>query len=115
MIIPNPDAIALHLQPNGLPFETEILIQHFMYFGPLPEGLLRRVNDPEWSKLYQSCSEFAEKLAEAYPGNRFNEGWSKNECWPDLTLEATDMISKMVPLDPDQRVSIDTVLAHPWW
>lgn len=55
----------------------------------------------------------AGKGAKEDPELRFERLPVKNA--PDLTSEAKDMATKMMRLDPAQRVTIDTVLAHPWW
>ncbi|KAJ4415389.1 hypothetical protein N0V82_007384 [Gnomoniopsis sp. IMI 355080] len=101
------------LKENGVPPEQEIVVRHFMYFGPLPEGLLRHVDDSTWSTLFRAASEIAETEAEEDPGCRF-------ERWPvvnasDLTVQAKDMIYNMTRLDPARRVSIEDVLTHSWW
>ena len=98
---------------NGMPPEQEIVVRHFMYFGPLPDGLLRHVNDEKWTALFQAASEIAETEAAEDPACRF-ERWSVDDA-PHLTSEAKEMIIKMVRLDPTRRASIDEVLESPWW
>ncbi|CAI5470602.1 unnamed protein product [Closterium sp. Yama58-4] len=34
--------------------------------------------------------------------------------WPSVSIEAKDLIRRMLTLDPSQRLDIDGVLAHPW-
>lgn len=112
MIILDDDTIR-DLKEHGVSPEQEIVVRHFMYFGPLPEGLLRHVDDEKWSKLFHLASDIAETEAAEDPDCRF-ERWSVDDA-PHLTPEAKDMIFKMTRLDPAQRDSIDEVLEHPWW
>lgn len=107
------DDTAKELKENGIPPEQEIVVRHFMYFGPLPEGLLRHVNDESWTTLFRAASEIAETEASEDPDCRL-ERWSADNA-PHLTPEARNMITKMTRLDPAQRASIDEVLKHPWW
>ncbi|POS69497.1 hypothetical protein DHEL01_v212109 [Diaporthe helianthi] len=107
------DGTIQQLKENGMPPEQEIVVRHFMYFGPLPDGLLRHVNDENWTTLFRAASEIAETEAAEDPDCRF-ERWSVGDA-AHLTSEAKNMIIKMVRLDPTQRPSIDEVLNDPWW
>ncbi|KAJ4392264.1 hypothetical protein N0V93_005889 [Gnomoniopsis smithogilvyi] len=112
MIIMDDDLVE-GLRENGLPPELEIVVRHFMFFGPLPEGLLRHVDDGKWTELFQSASEIAETEAAENPDNRFGR-WSAKHA-THLTPEAKDMISRMTRLDPAERANIDEILQHTWW
>lgn len=101
------------LKENRIPPEQEIVVRHFMYFGPLPDGLLQHVNDEKWTSLFRAASEIAETEAAEDPDCRF-ERWSVGDA-PHLTSDARNMIANMTRLDPAQRVDIDVVLQHPWW
>lgn len=35
------------LKKAGVPPAQEIVVRQFMFFGPLPEGLLRHIDDPK--------------------------------------------------------------------
>lgn len=107
------DDIIKELKENGIPPEKEILIRHLMYFGPLPHGLLKHVNDETWTGLYRAASEIAEIGVGEDPDCRF-ERWSADDA-PYLTQDAKSMIANMTRLDPAQRASIDEVLKNPWW
>jgi hypothetical protein len=107
------DETIKQLKENGMPPEQEIVVRHFMYFGPLPDALLKHVNDEKWTTLFQAASEIAETEAAEDPDCRF-ERWSVDDA-PQLTPEAKYMITNMTRLDPAQRASIDDVLKHPWW
>lgn len=107
------DETIQQLKESGMPPEQEIVVRHFMYFGPLPDGLLTHVNDEKWTTLFRAASEIAETEAAEDPACRF-ERWSVDDA-PHLTPEAKDMISNMMRLDPTKRASIDVVLKDPWW
>lgn len=107
------DETIQQLKENSMPPEQEIVGRHFMYFGPLPDGLLKHVSDEKWTTLFRAASEIAEAEAAEDPGCRFGL-WSMDDA-PHLTAEAKKMIINMVQLDPNQRPSIDTVLKDPWW
>lgn len=112
MLILDDDTIK-QLKENGMPPEQEIVVRHLMYFGPLPDGLLKQVNDEKWTTLFWSASEIAETEAAEDPDCRF-ERWSVDDA-PHLTSGARNMITKLMRLDPGQRASIEEVLQHPWW
>ncbi|KAG8162571.1 hypothetical protein KVR01_008336 [Diaporthe batatas] len=107
------DETIQQLRDEGIPSRLEIVVRHFMYFGPLPDGLLEHVDDDDWTRLFRLASELAETGAAEGPACRF-EQWSVDNA-PHLTPAAKDMIKNMMRLDPAQRVSIDRVLEHPWW
>ena len=89
--------------------EQEILTRHFSYFGAVTEGLLRQVNDEHWSESLKSASRVSERAVEDQPDQRF-EQWGAG-----LGTAALAMISGMMKMDPGARLTIDRVLAHPWW
>lgn len=112
MLILDDDTIK-QLKENGMPPEQEIVVRLFMYFGPLPDGLLKHVHDEKWTTLFRAASEIAETEAAEDPGCRFGR-WSVDDA-PHLTSEAKDLIANMTRLDPAQRAGIGKVLKHPWW
>ncbi len=89
--------------------EQEILTRHFSYFGPVTEGLLKHVNDENWAEALKSASKVSERAVQDQPDLRF-EDWGAG-----LGTAALDMISGMTKMDPGARLTIDQVLAHPWW
>ncbi|KAK5634965.1 hypothetical protein RRF57_010677 [Xylaria bambusicola] len=93
----------------GVTAEQEILLRHFMYFGPAPEGLLKQVDDEGWRNALKEISEIADKIVEEEPEKRF-ERWGEA-----LGPMGQNMISGMINLDPAARATIDQVLAHPCW
>ena len=98
---------------NGIIPEQEILHRHLLYFGPLPEGLLKQVNDESWCDALKKLSEMAELTVNDDPGVRF-EQWGEDIA-PNLTPGAKNMISRMTNLNPAARITIDEVLSHQWW
>ena len=89
--------------------EQEIVTRHFVYFGPATEGLLRRVNDEVWCAALKDSSAQAELVRKERPDDRF-DSWGK-ELGPSML----DMMSGMVNTDPTARMTMDQVMAHPWW
>jgi len=74
------------LVESGVEPEQEILHRHFLYFGPLPEGLLTQVKDEVWCDALRMLSEMAEATASEDPGVRFeNLG---DDIAPNITPEA---------------------------
>ncbi|KAL6707652.1 hypothetical protein ACN47E_004002 [Coniothyrium glycines] len=97
------------LAARGISAEQEILTRHFTYFGPVPDGLYKQVNDKNWSEAMKETSEIADLAAKDQPELRFT-WWSQ-----ELGAAAQDLISGMTNLDPAARTSIDDVLSHRWW
>ncbi|KAH6723144.1 kinase-like domain-containing protein [Leptodontidium sp. MPI-SDFR-AT-0119] len=97
------------LVKQGISAEQEILTRHFIYFGPVPEGLYKQVNDKNWCEAMKESSEIADLAAKDQPELRFTS-WSQ-----ELGSAAQDMIYWMTNLDPAHRTTIDHVLSHRWW
>lgn len=36
------------------------------------------------------------------------------EVWQNISAEAKDLVTKMLTVDPELRISIDAVLEHSW-
>ena len=34
--------------------------------------------------------------------------------WMFISQEAKDLVSRMLEVDPDQRITVEEALAHPW-
>ena len=101
------------LVKNGIMPEQEILHRHLLYFGPLPEGLLKQVQDESWCEALRKLSQMAEVTVNDDPGVRF-EQWGEDVA-PNLSPGAKSMISRMTNLNPAARPTIDEVLKHKWW
>lgn len=97
------------MEKKGIKPEQEILVRHFLYFGPLSGGLLHQVNDKTWNFALKKASDMAEMTAKDQPELRF-EQWGE-----ELGPEAKNMISGMTNLDPAARTTMDEVLKHGWW
>ena len=97
------------MEKKGIEPEQEILVRHFLYFGPLRGGLLDQVNDETWISALKKACDMAEMTAKDQPGLRF-EQWGE-----ELGPEAKNMISGMTNLDPAARTTMDEVLKHGWW
>lgn len=97
------------LARSGIRPEQEILIRHFSYFGPAPEGLLKQINSDDWCNALKGASEVAEEAVKEQPELRF-ERWGK-----ELGPNAQNMISGMTNPDPTARTTIGQVLTHRWW
>ncbi|CRK10991.1 hypothetical protein BN1723_017198 [Verticillium longisporum] len=97
------------LVKSGIRPEQEILICHFSYFGPVPEGLLKQVNSENWRNALEAASKVAEEAVKEQPELRF-ERWGE-----ELGAEALNMISGMTNPDPTARTAVEEVLTHRWW
>ena len=97
------------LVKNSISPEQEILTRHFCYFGPVSDGLLKRVNDEKWCNALSGASKLAEEAVKEQPELRF-EWWGK-----ELGSETQNMISGMTNPDPTARITIDQVLTHRLW
>ncbi|KAF2702783.1 kinase-like protein [Pleomassaria siparia CBS 279.74] len=97
------------LANRGIAPEQEILVRHFSYFGPAPEGLFKPVNSEDWCSALKAASEIADEAVKEQPELRFKR---RGE---ELDPEAQNMISGMTNLDPLARTTIYQVLMHQWW
>ncbi|KAF1349033.1 kinase-like domain-containing protein [Delphinella strobiligena] len=93
----------------GITAEQEVITNHFCYFGPVPETLYQQIKDEKWRSALRLASKLAEEKVEEQPDLRLRV-WGE-----DLGETALDMLSEMTNLDPTARVTIDQVLAHPYW
>lgn len=89
--------------------EQEILTRHFSYFGPVPEGLLKQIDNENWRSALKAAGAVAEEAVKEEPMLRFTQ-WGA-----ELGPEAQNMISGMTNPDPTARTTISQVLAHIWW
>ena len=97
------------LVKSGITPEQEILVRHFSYFGLVPEGLLKQVNNENWRGALEEASAIAKNAVKEQPELRF-ERWGEA-----LGPEAQNMISGIINPDPTARTTIDQVLTHRWW
>ena len=93
----------------GITPEQEIVTKHFCYFGPIPESFYQQIEDEKWRTALQLASRMAEAEVKERPMLRLRV-WGQ-----ELGETAMDMLSGMTNLDPNARLTIDQVLAHPYW
>lgn len=94
---------------SGITPEQEILTKHFCYFGPVPEALYQQIQDEDWRNALRLAAQMADAEVEERPVLRMSF-WGE-----ELGSAALDMLSGMTNLDPKARLTIDEVLAHPYW
>jgi hypothetical protein len=98
-----------NLVKAGITAEQEVITNHFCYFGPVPETLYQQIKDEKWRSALRLASRVADEKVEEQPNLRLRV-WGE-----ELGEMALDMLSGMTNLDPTARVTIDQVLAHPYW
>jgi hypothetical protein len=98
-----------NLVKTGITPEQEVVTKHFCYFGPVPESLYEQIKDDKWRVALQVASRMAEAEVEERPMLRLRV-WGQ-----ELGETAVDLLSRMTNLDPKARLTIDQVLAHPYW
>jgi hypothetical protein len=87
-----------------------VLCRLLAVFGPLPDALVKHVNDKEAGVLLQGLWQ---EIAEDESNEGFQQ-WSK-ETFPNLTDETKRLILKMTDLDPAKRAAISDVIADSYW
>ncbi|KIM99317.1 hypothetical protein OIDMADRAFT_181652 [Oidiodendron maius Zn] len=90
--------------------ESAILFRLLSAFGPLPDALVKHVNDEEAGALLKS-------LWQAIREDESNESfeqWSE-EIFPNLDNEAKRLILKMTNLDPAKRALMSDIVIDPYW
>lgn len=85
------------------------MTRHFCYFGPPTEGLFNQIDNEDWCDDLKKAARVAERALKEQPELKF-EHWGEG-----LGSAAQDMISGMTNPDPTARITIDQILAHPWW
>ncbi|OAL57054.1 putative serine/threonine protein kinase [Pyrenochaeta sp. DS3sAY3a] len=99
------DFATLEVEP-----ESVILFKLLSAFGPLPDGLVKHVNDAESGELMRA-------LWQAISGDETNElfeSWS-SETFPNLDSEVKRLILRMTNLDPAKRASMSDIMADNYW
>ncbi|KAK0124189.1 hypothetical protein ONS95_009171 [Cadophora gregata] len=100
----HPDFETLDVEP-----EPVILFKLLSAFGPLPDALVKHVNDEEarvlLTGLWQAIAE--DESNEAF------EQWSE-DVFPNLGNEAKRLILRMTNLDPGKRVSMLDIVKDPY-
>lgn len=93
----------------GIAPEQEVVTKHFCYFGPVPESFYERIDNKEWETALRMASRVADAEVEDRPMLRLKV-WGQ-----ELGESAVEMLSGMTNLDPAARLTIDQVLALPYW
>ncbi|KAF2760683.1 putative serine/threonine protein kinase [Pseudovirgaria hyperparasitica] len=99
------DFATLEVEP-----ESVILFKLLSAFGPLPDALMKHVNDTESAELLKA-------LWQAISEDETNESfdsWS-SDTFPNLDSEVKRLILRMTNLDPLQRASMSDIMADAYW
>lgn len=90
--------------------EPVVLFKLLMLFGPLPDALVKHVNDKEAAELFEGLwqSIVEEGLSKPF------EQWSK-ETIPHLDSDARRLRLRMTNLDPTKRASMSDIMMDPYW
>ncbi|KAF2447578.1 putative serine/threonine protein kinase [Karstenula rhodostoma CBS 690.94] len=99
------DFTTLEVEP-----ESVILFKLLSAFGPLPDALVKHVNDAESEELlkalWQAISEDE--------SNKTFDSWS-SDTFPNLDSEVKRLILRMTNLDPVKRASMSDIMADTYW
>ncbi|KAI0833084.1 hypothetical protein F5Y06DRAFT_280800 [Hypoxylon sp. FL0890] len=101
----HPDFEKLEIEP-----EPVILFKLLSVFGPLPDALVKHVNDEEAGALLKGLWQ---AIAEDESNEPF-EQWSE-EMFPNLDNEAKRLILRMTNLDPAKRALMSDIIMDPYW
>ncbi|KAL1306342.1 hypothetical protein AAFC00_005057 [Neodothiora populina] len=101
----HPDVDNLEVEP-----EPVILFKLLTAFGPVPDALIRRVNDERGSALLKGLWQSIEEEKLYDPFKRWEE-----QTFPNLDHEAKRVISSMTNLDPERRLTMAEVMEDPYW
>jgi hypothetical protein len=99
------------LRETGFTPEQEVLTRMLLFFGPLPQGLLKQIDDEMWEGLLMGLSQMVEEGRDS--GMHF-EHWEEQD-FPNLDAETKRVLSRMLNLDPAERADVDEVLQDSWW
>jgi hypothetical protein len=101
----HPDFEKLDIEP-----EPVILFKLLSAFGPLPDALIKHVNDENGGALLK---DLWQAITEDESTERF-ERWSE-EMFPNLDDEAKRLILRMTNLDPTKRALMSDIVMDPYW
>lgn len=87
-----------------------VLLKLLTVFGPLPDALVKYVNDEEAAELLKA-------LWEVVVENKSNQGLEtfSEETVPNLDNEAKRLILRMTNLDPAKRALMSDIIIDPYW
>lgn len=101
----HPDFDTLDVEP-----EPVILFRLLSAFGPLPDALVKHVNDEKAGGLMKGLWQ----VIEEDESNKPFEQWPQ-ETFPNLDDEAKSLILRMTNLDPGKRASLPDIMMDPCW
>jgi serine/threonine protein kinase len=90
--------------------EVVVLFKLLSTFGPLPDALVKHVDDAKASELLAD-------LWQAVKENDVNgdfADWTE-DVFPNLTDEAKRLILRMANLDPAKRATMSEILKNSYW
>jgi hypothetical protein len=87
-----------------------VLYKLLATFGPLPDALVKHINDDEAGELLQGLWQ---AVVENEPYEAF-EQWSE-EKFPNLDNEAKRLILRMTNLAPAKRALMSDIMMDPYW
>ncbi|KAG4442882.1 hypothetical protein IFR05_001678 [Cadophora sp. M221] len=80
------------------------------YFGTFPRELLTHINDEVWIATMEEYSKASEVMGQEA---RFRN-WPQTD-FPDLDACTKEFISRVTEHDPAKRVTMEELMADPWW
>ncbi|CAD6445930.1 1c1e7a52-372a-471b-aaba-43841533574c [Sclerotinia trifoliorum] len=101
----HPDFETLDIEP-----EPVNLCKFLSAFGPLPDALVKHVNEKEAGALLNGLWQ---TIAED-ESNEYFEQWPE-EKFPNLVSEAKRLILRVTNLDPAKRASMSDIILDPYW
>ncbi|TVY13993.1 hypothetical protein LARI1_G008814 [Lachnellula arida] len=101
----HPDFEKLDIEP-----EPVILFKLLSAFGPLPDALVKHINDEEAGALLRGLWQ---AIVEDESNEAF-EQWSE-EIFPNPNSEAKRLILRMTNLDPAKRALMLDIIMDPYW
>ena|ERR1700712_2328101 len=90
--------------------ETEVLIKFLSAFGPLPDELVRHVDDEKAATLLNFLWAGIKEAGNIEPLADWPE-----DVVPDVDIRLKLLVSRMTNLDPEKRASISGILKDPYW
>ena len=87
-----------------------ILFKLLSAFGPLPDALVKHVNDDDAGALLKGLWHAIEEDE----SNEAFEQWSE-EMFPNLDNKAKRLILRMTNLDPAKRALMSDIVTDPYW
>lgn len=105
-----------HPDFESLPIEPERVILHKLLsnFGPLPDALVKHVDDEKGGELLKDLWKMIEEDEERAEGYEPFEQWTEID-YPNLNEDAKRLILRMTNLDPGKRAEMADIMTDPYW